>query len=144
MARRGTYDSRPDSPNYDRSHYTQPVQLGEQVTATYPAVVGIGGSSVPAVVRETDQANVYVDPYRLPPAPGLIAGGAARRLRQTGLQQPMMFHSDELQRPVQRPDRVELSTPDVQIRGFPDAPMGKVTDPSPREQLRHAWRLARG
>jgi hypothetical protein len=120
------------------------LQPDEQMTVAYPAVVGVCSTSVPAVVRETNRANIYVDPYRFPPAPGLIASTAARRIRQLGLQQPMVFRSDQVQRLVQRPDRVEIAAPGVAIRGFPDAPMGKVTDLSPKDQLRHAWRLARG
>jgi hypothetical protein len=144
MARRGTYDSRPGSPNYDRNHYTQPLQPDEQITTAYPAVVGVGSTAVPAVVRETNRGNIYVDPYRFPPAPGLIASAAARRVRQLGLQQPMLFRSDQVQRLLQRPDRIEISAPGVAIRGFPDAPMGKVTDLSLKDQFFHAWRLARG
>jgi hypothetical protein len=144
IARRGTYDSRPDSPNYGLNHFSQPLQPGEQLTTAYPGVVGIGSSYVPAVIRETSENNLYVDPYRMPRSPGLLGKLAGRQLDSIGLQQPMVFDRQQIQLEVNQPNLVQMSTPVGQVRGFPDAPLGRVTDLSAREQARHAWRLARG
>jgi hypothetical protein len=144
MAQRGAYDSRPDSPAYASHHFMQPLAPDESVTAAYPALLGSGRTYVPAVIRETDQDRTYVDPYRFPKAPGAIGRVAQFSLGRTGLQQGHSFDAAEIQRRQVSADRVEMSTPTVQIKAFPNEPLGKVTDMSPGKQLRHAWLLARG
>jgi hypothetical protein len=142
--RRGyVYDSDPQSPRYAANHFTQDLQAGEVVTRAYAGNVGVGSSHLPAVVRETNLGNVYVDPYRLPPAPSLPSKLAARRLASIGLQRPMSFGAADVQM-TETPGRVDISAPGVNVMGLPDAPLGAVTNMSLGEQARHAWRLARG
>jgi hypothetical protein len=144
MARRGPYDSRPDSPGYQRHHYVPPLAPDERVIAAYPAIVSKGRSSVPAVIRETDHNRTLVDPYKFPKSPGAIGRLAQFQLGRTGLQEGHSFDSGDLQRRQVGADRVEISTPSVQIRAFPNEPLGKVTEMSAGQQLRHAWLLAKG
>lgn len=114
------------------------------MTAAYPAVVGSGRSYVPAVVRETDQGRILVDPYKFPKAPGALGRLAGWQLDRTGLQEGHAFEAGEVDRRQLSGERVEFSTPSVQIRAFPNEPLGKVTDMSAGQQLRHAWRLLNG
>lgn len=144
MARRGSYDSRPDSPAYYRHHDPLPLAPDERVTAAYPALFGSDGTYVPGVVRETDQNRTYVDPYIFPKTPGAIGRVAQLSLGRTGLQEGHSFDAGEVQRRQVTADRVEMSTPSLEIKAFPNEPLGKVTDMSPGQQLRHAWLLAKG
>ncbi len=102
------------------------------------------GAKTPVNVRIADNGGVYVDTLSVERV-GLIAGAAGRVLDRKGLTQPYYYEPEQVDiKTTPQRNRVEITTPDIQVRVRTDGYVGRPSTLSKKEQLKQAWRFARG
>jgi hypothetical protein len=142
LFRRGAYTNDPSDANYGNHHHTSAIPDSETLRAVYPATISAGGLRTYGTVRQTD-AGVYIDPGRLPESGALARLGNAA-LSNAGLNTARRYDASAVDMTETAP-RLTITTPDgLEVRARTDGFVGRPSELSPVEQLRNAWRFARG
>lgn len=146
MAKRPfTYE--PADPAY-RQHWRHiPSATGERVVRVVPGTAksATGGPLRPKQqvnVRFTDQGNVYVDPVNAPVI-GPVAKLANRGLEAGGLNDPRVYSMEAIG-VTENPNRISVSTPDLELQLNPNRSTKRPVDMTAGEQLRNLAQLLRG
>lgn len=145
--RKRAWTSDPTDPNYSDHWGSNPIRAGENVAQAFPGAATINGRRTPVTIRIADDANgpaaFYID-FPKVQAVGPVARLAQGSLRRNGLQEPLRIDAAAGVVTHPEPDRLQIDAPNVTIRARTDGFLGRPSTLSPREQIRQAWRFARG
>lgn len=147
MFRKGAWTNNPEDSNYPSHWNSHPAAPDDDVTNVYPGTAQVGRTRTPVNVRVANdpsgQTVYYVDTPSIERV-GPVASLAGRVLDRTGASTPRRLESEAITVRRVAPNKVQLAAPDVQVTARTDGFVGRPSQLSAKDQLRNAWRLARG
>lgn len=144
--RKGAYTNEPGDPNYEQHWQAQPLQPGDRIVDSYPGTAQVGRFRTPVNVRVADSQGetvYYVDTPSVERV-GPLAGAAGRLLDRSGASTPRRLENGAVTVTPADEGRLRLQAPGVSVTARTDGFIGRPSELSPAQQLRQAWRFAKG